>query len=227
MKPAQALLITAAGALLVMSHTTARGAVEAAEDDMGAIDAEGLIDTMTAAINRLTEAPAGVDADTAARNLAAALAVIRQAEGTERRGQDPYRICYGYSHTIRDLSEHPAITGEWRGLRLPDQMCINAGFRPGCISSAAGAYQIIRGTWVRCRDALRLPDFSPASQDAAAAYLIQRRGALQDVYAGRLDVWVNKCKAEWASLPGNYAKQGQRTMAELSAWYRSAGGIQA
>jgi muramidase (phage lysozyme) len=224
MKPSQALMLTAAASLLVMSHTSARGAVEAADGDMGTLDAETLTDSLTTMLNRITEQPAGVDDGTAARNLAAALEVIKLAEGTNR-GADPYRVCFGFAHTIRDLSEHPAITGEWRGAALSDEMCRNAGFGPGCKSTAAGAFQLIRPTWVRCRDALGLADFSPASQDAACIYLIQQRGALQDVYAGRVQAWVNKCRAEWASLPGNYAKQGQRSMATLMAWFQQRGGV--
>lgn len=224
MKPSQALMLTAAASLLVMSHTSARGAVEAADGDMGTLDAETLTDSLTTMLNRITERPAGVSVDLASINLAAALDVIKLAEGTNREA-DPYRVTFGFGHTIRDLSEHPAITGEWRGATLSDEMCSNAGFGPGCKSTAAGAFQLIRPTWVRCRDALGLADFSPASQDAAAVYLIQRRGALQDVYAGRVQAWVNKCRAEWASLPGNYAKQGQRSMATLMAWFQQRGGV--
>lgn len=224
MKPAQALMLTAAASLLVMSHTSARGAVEAGEGDMGALDPETLTDSLESIVNRITERPSGVSAEIAEINLAAALDVIKLAEGTTR-GADPYRVTFGYAHTIRDLSEHPAITGEWRGATLSDEMCQNAGFGPGCKSTAAGAYQLIKPTWVRCRDALGLTDFSPASQDAACVYLIQRRGALQDVYAGRVQAWVNKCRAEWASLPGNYAKQGQRSMATLVGWFQQRGGV--
>ena len=118
MKPSQALMLTAAASLLVMSHTTARGAVEAADGDMGALDAETLTDSLSTMLNRITEQPAGVGDDVAARNLSAALEVIKLAEGTDR-GSDPYRVCFGFGHTIRDLSEHPAITGEWRGATPP------------------------------------------------------------------------------------------------------------
>ena len=65
---------------------------------------------------------------------------------------------------------------------------------------------------------------SPASQDAAAIELIRRRGALTDAQAGRLAQAVDKCKGEWASLPGNYAQQGQRSISTLAAWYTAAGG---
>jgi muramidase (phage lysozyme) len=77
---------------------------------------------------------------------------------------------------------------------------------------------------VGARNALGLPDFSPASQDRAALYLVEKRGALEDVKAGRLAQAVSKCRNEWASLPGNYARQGQRSLEQLAAWYQSAGG---
>lgn len=223
MKANRLLLLTSAGALLVMAHTRQAGQVEAADGDIGTISGDQMIDSVMAMVNAITEQPAGVDNATAARNLRAALAVIKLAEGTAGE-PDPYRVCYGYRHTIKSLAEHPAITGEWRGEVLSDAMCANAGFGPGCKSTAAGAYQLIKPTWQRARDALGLGDFSPASQDAAAAWIIRKQGALQDVYAGRLVSWVNKCRSQWASLPGNYAKQGQRSMQTLAAWFQQEGG---
>lgn len=185
-----------------------------------------LTDRVETIMNRATEQPADVPQDTAAANVQATLQTIQWCEGTADQ-PDPYRVCYGYSHTIRDLSEHPAITGEWRGQRLPDGMCANAGFGPGCVSTAAGAYQLIRPTWIRARDALGLPDFTQLSQDRAAAWLIAQRGALEDVKAGRVAEWVHKCRNEWASLPGNYARQGQRSLSEIFARYTMAGGAYA
>lgn len=176
-------------------------------------------------LNRATQAATvtQVGADVAGRNVGAFLAVIRAAEGTDKAA-DAYRVCYGYSHTIGDLSDHPAVTGEWRGKTLSDGMCRNAGFGPGCVSTAAGAYQIIKPTWLKVRDALGLLNFHPASQDAAAIELVRRRGALEDVKAGRFVAAVEKCRNEWASLPGNYAGQGQRSIQDLVAWFQQNGG---
>lgn len=226
MTPAAALTLTASAALLIAARRTSVGRVEAGEGDIGVFDIGAVVEQAESIYYQATEVPAMTDTDTAARNVAAFLAVLRRAEGTE--GQpDPFRVCYGYSHTIRDLSDHPAATGEWMGERLPDQMCRNAGYGPGCKSTAAGAYQIIKPTWVALRDRLGLPDFGRASQDAAAVELIRRRGALADVQAGRLLDAVHKCRAEWASLPGNYAGQGQRSPAELQAWFQQSGGVYA
>lgn len=165
----------------------------------------------------------GLAPTTQAANLAAFLAMIRFAEGTEGRG-DPYRVCYGYAHTISSLAEHPAVSGEWRGGRLPDSMCTAAGFSPGCVSTAAGAYQIIKPTWLSLRASLNLGDFGPASQDACAVELIRQRGALNDVYAGRFADAVRKVAPVWASMPGAGYAQPERKLTILADAYRSAGG---
>lgn len=226
-KTAIALTLTASGLLLMASRATERAQVEAGEGG-AAYGADNLIDTLETLMHRTTQATttSNTPANVAAGNIAAFLRVIRQAEGTENTA-DPYRVCYAYRHTINDLREHPTVTGEWRGERLSDAMCANAGFGPGCVSTAAGAYQIIRPTWVRVRDKLGLRDFRSASQDAAAIELIRARGALEDVKAGRIVQALDKCRHEWASLPGNYAKQGQRTMGQLLAWYQQNGGYTA
>jgi muramidase (phage lysozyme) len=157
-------------------------------------------------------------------NVRAFLELIAWAEGTSRE-LDPYRVCYGYRHKIVNLSEHPAITGEWRGEKLPDAMCRGAGLKSGCVSTAAGKYQIIKGTWVVARDALGLTDFSAESQDRAAVQRIATRGALRAVEEGRVAMALVLCRKEWASLPGaGYAGQSERTMAGLKDAYLAAGG---
>lgn len=156
-------------------------------------------------------------------NLAAFLAMIRFAEGTEGRG-DPYRVCYGYRHTISNLGEHPAVSGEWRGARLPDSFCAAAGLGPGCVSTAAGAYQIIKPTWLSLRASLNLSNFGPAAQDACAVELIRQRGALNDVYAGRFADAVRKVAPVWASMPGAGYAQPERKLTILADAYREAGG---
>jgi muramidase (phage lysozyme) len=156
-------------------------------------------------------------------NVRAFLTLIAWSEGTDKAA-DPYRCCYAYRHTLVDMSEHPAVTGEWKGERLPDAMCRKAGIKPPCVSTAAGRYQLIRPTWVTCRDALDLPDFSPDSQDRAAIHLIQKRGALDDVHAGRVAAAIVKCRLEWASLPGAGYGQPERAFAGLQEAYLAAGG---
>lgn len=226
MTTASVLTLAAASLLLVASTSAARASIEAGEGVGFALDLGNLQDRAETFYNTITETPSDMPQDTAQQNINAFLGMIRQAEGTAASA-DPYAVCYGYRHQIADFSNHPAITGEWKGERLPDVMCANAGFGPGCVSSAAGAYQIIKGTWRNVAGALGLTDFTPASQDSAAVELIRRRGALEDVKAGRITAAIGKCKNEWASLPGNYAKQGQRNIGDLIAWYQQNGGFTA
>lgn len=167
----------------------------------------------------------------ASDNCDAFLAAIARGEGTDR--DDPYRICYGYRRTVGDLAWHPAEwhkdgssqdVREWGGESLAS---LGPGYA-GKVSTAAGRYQIILPTWLGCKRALALPDFSPESQDKAAVYLIRERGALDDVQAGAFDAAVARCArkpAIWASMPGaNVVGQGMRRLDELRVAYIEAGG---
>lgn len=167
--------------------------------------------------NTMTRA---LTADASADNLQAFLAMIAFSEGTDR-ADDPYRVCYGYRHTIDNLSDHPAVSGEWRGESIANLGPAYAGK----VSTAAGRYQLIRPTWLACKKALGLPDFSPESQDKAAAYLIKGRHALDDVIDGRIDAAITKCAPEWASLPGANYGQPERRVSQLVAAFSSAGGL--
>lgn len=212
------ILLAAAGLLLWAAWSDGTANI-----DGGGLDINNITDNLETMYNKATETASDAPQDVADANISAFLSMIQQSEGTSRNG-DAYSVCYGYKHTIQSFSDHPAVTGEWTGEYLPDAMCINAGLSAGCKSTAAGAYQMIKPTWLRLRDRLGLLDFSPASQDRAAVELIQARAALEDVKAGRLADAVHKCRQEWASLPGNTAKQGQRSLETLAAWYSNAGG---
>lgn len=158
-------------------------------------------------------------------NVRAFLTAIAWAEGTEKT-PDPYRVCFGYRHTVQGFADHPANTGEWGGEKLTDQQCTGAGEKPGCVSTAAGRYQMRRATWNAAKRALSLPDFSPDSQDQAAVWLIDQRGALDDVKAGNLQTAIYKCRREWASLPGaGYAGQPTRRQDDVVAVFERAGGV--
>lgn len=145
--------------------------------------------------------------------------MLSHSEGTDRAA-DPYRVVYGERYTIKDLRDHPAITGEWLGESL-------ASLGPayvGKVSTAAGRYQIIKPTWVALRNMLKLPDFSGPSQDAAALELIREKGALALVDAGRVAEAITACREIWASLPGSTSGQPQRSFAALISVYGDAGG---
>lgn len=207
-----------AGAWLISRASDAAAAE--LETDTTALDylnPWGLIETMN---NQATTGQAIQD-----RNIRAFLAMIGRAEGTDSQA-DAYRVCYGYSHTVKSLADHPAVTGEWKGKTLTPTQCAGAGYGPGCVSTAAGRYQITKPTWLECKRALKLPDFSPDSQDRAAVYLINKRGALAAVQQGRLAEAIELCRREWASFPGaNYAGQGARSLAWMQSAYQGAGGV--
>lgn len=219
-----AVLLLLSGGVLLLGGARSGGQVEGG--DGGGLfsnwNTDALMDNISSLFNRAQDAvSSAVDTtppDQAAANCAAWIATIGQAEGAD------YSTCYGYSFTITDFSDHPAVLGVWPGVKLSDTMCANAGFGPGCISTAAGKGQITRPTWLRLKAKLGLPDFSPASQDQAILQLTAERGALEAVKSGDIATAASRCRNEWASLPGNYAGQGQRSADQLAQWFAAAGG---
>lgn len=160
--------------------------------------------------------------------MSAFLAMIRRAEVGGWDDAARYRTFFGGAR-FTDLSDHPVATGAMRGVRLSDAMCRGAGFGPGCVSTAAGAYQFILPTWRRLRAAggggagsPRLPDFSPASQDEAARRLVRQIGADILLQQGRVTDAITKAGSQWASLPGSRAGQPQRSMDTLIGWFSDA-----
>lgn len=137
----------------------------------------------------------------------ALLNTIRYAEGTWAGGSDEgYRVIYGGGRVDR-LDRHPEIT-----------------VRRTYVSAAAGAYQFLPGTWREAAGRLGLSDFGPRSQDQAALYLMEKRGALASFDAQGLTIDVlARLAPEWASLPahhgGSFYGQPVKTVAELKRFY--------
>jgi lysozyme len=159
------------------------------------------------------------DAQARAGNRAAFFDTIARFESST----DPigYVMLYG-GGTFDNFADHPANLG-WGGVPLPDEDCAAAGFGPGCVSTAAGRYQITRTTWngLRRRIGGELPDFSPASQDRAALELLDEKGALGLVDSGRFDEAIARVRGLWSSMP----RAGDQ--ARLDKWrnaYADAGG---
>lgn len=152
------------------------------------------------------------------RNLYAFLYMIRAAEHSQADALsgNAYRVFYGGS-TFHGTNDHPALTGEKSGVRLPDEFCRAVGLSPGCVSTAAGAYQINVPTWKQFRVASRLgpflPDFSNASQDEAARRILVSDGVMPLIAEGNIELAIARASRRWASLPGSTAKQGGRSMA--------------
>lgn len=160
-----------------------------------------------------------IPADDDMTNLQAFLFAIRSAEhlAADVASGNDYRTFYG-GRRFNDLSDHPVITGELQGVPLPPEWCKRLGYSDGrCVSTAAGAYQFTRPTWlsVRGADAFRgwpaLPDFSPESQDEAARRLLAIDGVLPLVEAGQWHDAVQRASQRWASLPGSRAGQNVRS----------------
>lgn len=137
----------------------------------------------------------------------ALLNTIRFAEGTWTNGRsDGYRMLYGGGQ-FKDMARHP-------------EFVVTSGYS----SAAAGAYQFLPATWNEAARRLRLPDFQPASQDQAALYLMEKRGALARFDRQGLSHDVLALLApEWASLPtahgGSYYGQPVKGAEELRRFY--------
>ena len=83
---------------------------------------------------------------------------------------------------------------------------------------AAGAYQITRDTYYDLQKQLGLTDFSPDTQDAMAAHLIVKGGALPYLLKSDLQGAVERLRGTWASLPGA-GKQSHTDMDTFRARY--------
>ena len=161
----------------------------------------------------VTNLPPTTDPAEVSRRVAAFLYMIRACEHVYPRdvvGNAAYGIFYGGAR-FYDFSDHPTITGELRTVKLSDAVCAASGLGPGCVSSAAGAYQFIRPTWTRLRDRYGLPDFSPASQDEAATRLLDELGVVSMLRDGDVTAAIAEASGTWASLPGSRAQQGPKT----------------
>ena len=162
--------------------------------------------------------------------IVAFLRLIRDTETGQLPDPERYFVTYGYRR-FSNAADHPVRnkqypTGEYTGVPLSDAMCRKAGLPPGCVSTAAGAYQFIRPTWENLRRAgnwgPRLPDFSPASQDEAARRLLGQLGIPARLKAGDIEGAIAAAGRQWASLPGSTAGQNPVAMGRALSLYRNA-----
>jgi muramidase (phage lysozyme) len=149
-------------------------------------------------------------------NVQAFLRVIRAGEGTA--DDDGYRRQFG-GKLFNSFADHPRDPVTAR-LGKPPRIDDDGNFVAGgqtITSTAAGAYQFLARTWDGLVKQHGFRDFEPRTQDIAALALIDGRGALDDVLAGRVEQAITKCNREWASLPGSPYGQPTRTMAQALA----------
>jgi muramidase (phage lysozyme) len=145
-------------------------------------------------------------------NICAFLDTIAHSEGTAKRGDDGYNVLVG-GNLFSGYRMHPN-----KSVWLP---------RYRVFSTAAGRYQFLSKTWRGLVEQLRLPDFSPRSQDLGAIELIRERGALDLLRAGHFAEAVSKCRKEWASLPNAGYGQREVNLDDLRRVYLAAGGTDA
>lgn len=123
----------------------------------------------------------------------------------------------GYNVLVGSLPNHPVLFDDYS--RHPRQpVRLSYGW-----TSAAGRYQIMAAvegtvrtdTWDWAHRNAGVRDFSPHSQDAVAAYLVKRRGALPALLAGDTAEAFHLCRKEWASLPGAGYGQPEQRMEDM------------
>jgi len=138
----------------------------------------------------------------------AMLNTIRYAEGTWVNGHPMgYQMLFGGSFT-------PSLH------RHPDRVMYSTRYA----SAAAGAYQFMPFTWSMASRVLGLQDFRPDSQDQAALFLIERRGALTMVDRGQMTPdLAARLSPEWASFPtlagASYYGQPVKRFDDLKRFY--------
>lgn len=143
------------------------------------------------------------------QNLRAFLQVLRACEGTAPA--EGYRALFGWrpgrsEFLFGSFADHPRV----RTYETHDEFIRNGKLD---YTTAAGAYQITASTWDDFTSAVGPRDFSPASQDECAAWLIERAGAMSDVKVGDLETALAKCGGTWASLPGSPYGQPTKSLA--------------
>ncbi len=109
-----------------------------------------------------------------------------------------------------DMSQHPNV-----------KVQVNNNI----VSSAAGRYQFLSGTWDNLTQKLGLQNFHATTQDLAAVQLMRERNMIEPLLGGDLRTAVARGAREWASLPqadgrGVYAGQHARSFEAIERAYQ-------
>lgn len=144
-------------------------------------------------------------------NRSAFLDTIAYSEGTTKYidSDNGYNVIVGGT-LFHNYADHPRVR-----VYIPK---INN------YSTAAGRYQLLEHWFDAYKIILKLPDFSPPSQDAVALRQIKERNALASIDAGAFGDAITKCSNIWASFPGNNYGQHENSMLNLQQFYCDAGG---
>jgi len=149
-------------------------------------------------------------------NVKAFMTMIRKCEGTNHK--DGYRFMFGSTYAkpvlMESMADHPMKMFDYTN---------KAGKK--LKTSAAGAYQITKSTWLVLRNQLDLTDFSEHSQDLCCVELISQCNVLQKLMDGKFIESLDGCKKTWASLPGSGNDQPEKTLETVKRYYVEAGGV--
>lgn len=145
-------------------------------------------------------------------NIKAFLQTIQFTEGTYLKA-NPYAVLFGGS-TFSDFSTHPNV-------RVPFHNPLRSTPGNNDYSTAAGAYQILKGT----DDSLGGGFFDPETQDLKGVELIKRRGAYNDILNDDIETAARKLSPEWASMPYSTSGQPKKSLTKVKSVYEAAKGL--
>lgn len=137
------------------------------------------------------------------------LGLIQKAEGAKG-----YNYLFG-NKPFEDMSKHPNVRQQFR--QTDGKMNV---------TTAAGQYQMINGTWNGIAKQYGLTSFSPMNQDMAAIALLKEIGALDDILKGNIKSAVTKAGGQWASLPSapDSNKQNKHSWDFVNKYYKGLEG---
>jgi hypothetical protein len=135
-KQGPALLFAGLAAWLLLRPREAQALqIDAASNDISVVPPAAVTNLETNPIYNFVQIPPEVQAmNEPQANLSAFLFMIRATEHVYPRdvlNDAAYSIFYGGSK-FSNFSDHPVLTGEKKGVPLPDNFCRAAGLKPGC-----------------------------------------------------------------------------------------------
>ncbi len=125
----------------------------------------------------------------------------------------------GYNVIVGSTPDHPDLFQSYDD-HPRKLVAVNAGL----YSTAAGRYQILSRWFDVYRKMLRLPDFSPESQDKIAIRMMEERGILTMVEQSHFAAAVQRAASIWASLAGAGYGQHENALDDLRMVYLDGGG---
>ena len=149
------------------------------------------------------------------KNRLVFLVAIAVSEGTEFIGNNK-----GYDVIVTSTPEKPVLFTSYAD---HPRRLMHVG--KALTSTAAGRFQILERFYDDYKKPLKLPDFSPESQEKIAFQMISECNALHLIDVGKFTEAVIACRSRWASFPGSGYGQHEQKMTLLQKAYVDAGGM--